>query len=155
MSIEKTHVKDVYENIAPHFANTRVYKWSWVIEFLDSLKDNSIVYDLGCGNGRNMNYGNLKFIGIDNCDNFITCTEASHPVPCKAGVEGTKKVVEVLKGAGENTLCVVCVSGGGSALLVHPAEGLSLQDLQETNKILLECGATIQEINAFRKHLSS
>ena len=76
MSIEKTHVKDVYENIAPHFANTRVYKWSWVIEFLDSLKDNSIVYDLGCGNGRNMNYGNLKFIGIDNCDNFISiCKE--------------------------------------------------------------------------------
>ena len=42
-----------------------------VIDFLDSLKSNSVVYDLGCGNGRNMNHGSLKFIGIDNCENFI------------------------------------------------------------------------------------
>mgnify|MGYP001485008153 FL=1 len=69
--IDKIYVKDVYEEIAHHFDNTRVYKWSWIIEFLDNLKENSLVYDLGCGNGRNMNYSNLKFIGIDNCDNFI------------------------------------------------------------------------------------
>ena len=75
-SLDDTHVKDVYEQIAPHFNNTRVYKWSWVIKFLDSLKENSTIYDLGCGNGRNMNHGNLNFIGIDNCDNFINiCKE--------------------------------------------------------------------------------
>tara|TARA_Y100000816_G_scaffold193036_1_gene140816 strand:- start:70 stop:729 length:660 start_codon:yes stop_codon:yes gene_type:complete len=70
-NIDKIYVKDVYEEIAQHFDNTRAYKWSWIIEFLDSLKENSLVYDLGCGNGRNMNYCNLKFIGIDNCENFI------------------------------------------------------------------------------------
>jgi SAM-dependent methyltransferase len=70
-ALEMTHVKDVYEEIAPHFANTRVYKWSWVIDFLDSLKPGSMVYDLGCGNGRNMDHGGLKFIGVDNCENFI------------------------------------------------------------------------------------
>lgn len=71
--IEKTQVKDVYENICNHFSNTRLYKWSWVDEFLESLKENNLVYDIGCGNGRNMNYDkkNLKFIGLDNCENFV------------------------------------------------------------------------------------
>tara|TARA_B100000242_G_C43049014_1_gene489895 strand:+ start:87 stop:728 length:642 start_codon:yes stop_codon:yes gene_type:complete len=70
-NIELDKVKDVYEEIADHFSNTRVYKWTWVNNFLNKLKNNSIVYDLGCGNGRNMNHGSLKFIGIDNCENFI------------------------------------------------------------------------------------
>ncbi len=71
-NLETTYVKEVYEEIAPHFSNTRSYKWSWVIDFLDSLKTDSIVYDLGCGNGRNMDHGSLKFIGIDNCENFVS-----------------------------------------------------------------------------------
>jgi SAM-dependent methyltransferase len=69
--IELDNVKNIYEEIADHFSNTRVYKWTWVNNFLNNLKKNSIVYDLGCGNGRNMNHGSLKFIGIDNCENFI------------------------------------------------------------------------------------
>jgi SAM-dependent methyltransferase len=71
-NLETTYVKEVYEEIANHFSNTRVYKWSWVINFLDSLKTDAIVYDLGCGNGRNMDHGSLKFIGIDNCENFVS-----------------------------------------------------------------------------------
>ena len=75
-NMEETHVKNVYEEIAYNFSNTRVYKWLWVIDFLDSLNSGSLVYDLGCGNGRNMNHGSLKFIGIDNCENFIKiCNE--------------------------------------------------------------------------------
>ena len=70
-NIETTHVKDVYEAISKHFSVTRVYKWSWVIQFLDSLKEDGLVYDLGCGNGRNMNHGKLNFVGVDNCENFI------------------------------------------------------------------------------------
>lgn len=71
--IEENNVKEVYEKIASHFSNTRVYKWTWVNEFLDNLKNNSLVYDIGCGNGRNMNHNknNLTFIGLDNCNNFI------------------------------------------------------------------------------------
>ena len=65
-NVEQTYVKNVYEQIAYHFSDTRVYKWSWIISFLDSLNSDSLVYDLGCGNGRNMNHGSLKFIGIDN-----------------------------------------------------------------------------------------
>ena len=75
-SLETTHVKEVYEEIAQHFNDTRAYKWRWIIDFFEQLKDNTIVYDLGCGSGRNMNHGNLKFIGIDNCENFIKiCSE--------------------------------------------------------------------------------
>ena len=72
-NIEETHVKNVYEEIAYHFSDTRVYKWSWIISFLDSLNSDSLVYELGCGNGRNMNYDkkNLTFIGLDNCENFV------------------------------------------------------------------------------------
>ena len=68
---EEKYVKDVYENIAERFNDTRSYKWSWIDEFLSKLPPNSNVYDLGCGNGRNMNFDGLKFIGIDNCKNFI------------------------------------------------------------------------------------
>ena len=72
-NIEENQVKNVYEEISNHFNNTRVYKWSWVNDFLDSLNEFSLVYDIGCGNGRNMNHekNNLKFIGLDNCENFI------------------------------------------------------------------------------------
>lgn len=70
-NIEEQYVKNVYQEIANHFSNTRVYKWIWVVNFLNSLKKNSLVYDLGCGNGRNMNHDGLNFIGVDNCENFI------------------------------------------------------------------------------------
>ena len=70
-NVEQIMVKNIYEDIAEHFNNTRTYKWSWVNEFLDSLKKNNMVYDIGCGNGRNMIHDNLHFIGIDNCENFL------------------------------------------------------------------------------------
>ena len=77
-NLETTYVKEVYEEIASHFSNTRSYKWSWVIDFLDSLKTDSVVYDLGCGNGRNMDHGSLKFIGIDNCENFVSICKSKN-----------------------------------------------------------------------------
>ena len=72
-NIENTYVKNVYEEIADHFNYTRVFKWSWVDNFLDKLPNSSLIYDLGCGNGRNMFMSNKNhnFIGIDNCENFV------------------------------------------------------------------------------------
>ena len=69
--LEKTYVNDVYKEIAQHFDVTRVNKWSWVEDFLNKLKPNSLVLDLGCGNGRNMNHEKIRFIGVDNCENFV------------------------------------------------------------------------------------
>ena len=73
-NIEKSQVKEVYEKIAQHFDNTRQYKWNWVNVFLNDLRKDARVYDIGCGNGRNMvnnNNNHLNFIGIDNCENFV------------------------------------------------------------------------------------
>tara|TARA_Y100000741_G_scaffold84689_1_gene62348 strand:+ start:3802 stop:4425 length:624 start_codon:yes stop_codon:yes gene_type:complete len=71
-TLEKTNVKDVYQQIAEHFNVTRVNKWSWVEDFLNNLEPNSLVLDLGCGSGRNMDHNNIQFIGVDNCNKFVT-----------------------------------------------------------------------------------
>jgi len=70
-SVEEENVKNVYENIADRFNSTRLYTWTWIDEFLENHDENAIVYDIGCGNGRNMMNNKFKFIGIDNCNNFI------------------------------------------------------------------------------------
>ena len=85
---------------------------------------------------------------------LFTITEASHPIPNEAGVEGAKRILKVVQKAKENDLVVVLISGGGSALMPLPAPGNSLQDKQKITALLLQSGASIQEINIVRKHLS-
>ncbi len=80
--------------------------------------------------------------------------EAGHPVPDQQGLEGAKEIETLLRESGPDDLVLVLISGGGSALLVSPAEGLSLEDKQKVTSLLLSSGATIQEMNAVRKHLS-
>jgi hydroxypyruvate reductase len=84
----------------------------------------------------------------------IRVQEASHPVPDERGVAGTLEILRLLQGAGKHDLVLCLISGGGSALLIAPAEGVSLPDKQATTRSLLACGATIHEINTIRKHLS-
>jgi len=84
----------------------------------------------------------------------VKINEAAHPVPDEAGQSGAREIVSLLGGAGERDLVVFLISGGGSALLPMPAEGLTLEDKQSLTARLLECGASIQEINALRKHVS-
>lgn len=68
---EIKYVKMVYEKIAEHFNVTRVYTWSWVDDFINDLPPGCFIYDIGCGNGRNMHFKQHTFIGIDNCESFI------------------------------------------------------------------------------------
>ena len=70
-NIEHNNVNNVYNDIADHFNVTRVNKWPWITEFINNFKKNSLIVDLGCGNGRNMDYDNLNFIGVDNCSKFV------------------------------------------------------------------------------------
>lgn len=84
----------------------------------------------------------------------VQIREASHPVPDERGLRGTEEVLSLVKEAGERDLVICLISGGGSALLIAPAEGVTLEDKQEVTRLLLACGATIHEINAVRKHLS-
>jgi hydroxypyruvate reductase len=80
--------------------------------------------------------------------------EAGHPVPDDAGLNGARRIAELLRSCDKNDLVFFLLSGGGSALLPYPAEGLSLADKQRTTEALLKSGASILEINAVRKHLS-
>lgn len=84
----------------------------------------------------------------------IEILECGHPVPDEAGVEGTRQILDLLEGADENTLVICLISGGGSALMPAPVDGISLEEKQETTRALLECGANIVELNSIRKHLS-
>jgi glycerate-2-kinase len=84
----------------------------------------------------------------------IELQEASHPVPSEKSTEGTERMLELLTGLSEDDLVFCLISGGGSAMMSCPAAGISLADKQEITRSLLKCGATIQEINTVRKHLS-
>ena len=86
---------------------------------------------------------------------IIEQVEAAHPVPDEAGEAGAKRILEMARAAGEKTLVVCLLSGGASALLVTPAEGVTLRDKQEATALLLRAGASIDELNAVRKHLSA
>lgn len=85
----------------------------------------------------------------------ITLHEASHPVPDARGVAGARRIAEIAAQAQEGDLLLCLISGGGSALLPLPLDPVSLEEKQETTRLLLACGATIHEINAVRKHLSA
>lgn len=104
----------------------------------DQLKDGVV----------NVKYGHSLPLSI------VRVNEAGHPVPDEAGLRGTKQIIQLLKETGDNDLVLCLISGGGSALLPFPAEGITLEDKQQVTERLLESGATIHEINAVRKHIS-
>jgi len=85
----------------------------------------------------------------------IEIVEASHPVPDAAGMEAARRILDLTKNLSADDLVVCLISGGGSALLALPAEGITLEDKQTLNKALLRSGATITEINCVRRHLSA
>jgi glycerate-2-kinase len=87
-------------------------------------------------------------------DGLSSIVEAGHPLPDENGLKGTVEMVSLLKDADEKTLIVCLISGGGSALLVSPAEGITLGKKQQVTELLLKGGADIFELNTVRKHLS-
>jgi len=86
--------------------------------------------------------------------NSITVLEASHPVPDSAGLAASQALFDTVSGLTEDDLVVALICGGGSALLPAPPEGLSLEDEQKLNEVLLASGAPIGVMNAIRKHAS-
>lgn len=69
---ENKYVYQVYSQIHSHFNKTRYHTWPKISEFINSLNPNSIIYDIGCGNGRNMNIRNdCFFVGIDQNENLV------------------------------------------------------------------------------------
>lgn len=74
--------------------------------------------------------------------------------PTAAGVHGSRAILDLVQSAGPDDLVICLLSGGGSALLPAPADGITLEDKQQVTLLLHECGASINEMNAVRKHLS-
>ena len=85
----------------------------------------------------------------------IEVVEAAHPVPDRAGREAAQSILGLVEPLGPDDLVLCLISGGGSALLALPAQGVSLEDKQAVNRALLSAGATITEMNTLRKHLSA
>jgi hydroxypyruvate reductase len=85
----------------------------------------------------------------------IEIVEAAHPVPDMAGLKAAERMMALVKGLTEKDLVLCLISGGGSALLPLPLEGLTLDDKQRINSDLLKSGATISEMNCVRRHLSA
>jgi hydroxypyruvate reductase len=84
----------------------------------------------------------------------IKIVEAAHPVPDAAGAAATAEMLALLGGLGEGDFVLALISGGASALLVAPVDGVSLAEKQAVNSALLACGAPIAQMNTVRKHLS-
>ncbi len=84
----------------------------------------------------------------------VKLNECGHPVPDENGLRGAGEIARMAQDAGEDDLLLCVISGGASALLPLPAEGLTLADKQATTRALLACGANIHELNCIRKHCS-
>ena len=104
--------------------------------------------------------GELEGLVVTRYGHAVDCqhieiVEASHPVPDEAGVDAARRILEKVSGLTPNDLVLCLISGGGSALLTVPGNGLSLADKQEINRALLKSGANITEMNTVRRHLSA
>ena len=84
----------------------------------------------------------------------VTIQEAGHPIPDAAGVRGAEAIMQLARLAGADDLIFCLLSGGGSALLPAPSSDITLAEKQQVTSLLLACGASIDEINTIRKHIS-
>ncbi len=84
----------------------------------------------------------------------IELHESGHPLPDERGAEGARGIAQIASAAGPGDLVLCLISGGASALMPLPAEGITLEEKQSVTRLLLASGANIHEINAVRKHLS-
>ena len=85
----------------------------------------------------------------------IDLNECGHPIPDANGVLGAQRIAAIASQAGRDDLLVCLISGGASALLPLPAPPVTLEEKQETTRLLLHCGANIHELNCVRKHISA
>lgn len=95
---------------------------------------------------------NVKVGHLDRT-RVVNLHEASHPVPDQAGIDGTARIVDLVQGAGAGDLVICLISGGGSALMLLPEDGITLEDYRALTDALLRSGADITRINTIRKHV--
>jgi hydroxypyruvate reductase len=104
--------------------------------------------------------GSIEGLVVTRYGHAVPCAkvevvEAAHPVPDAAGRAAARRILDHAESAGAGDLVLCLISGGASALLALPADGLALEDKQAVNRALLASGADIAQMNAVRKHLSA
>jgi len=103
-------------------------------------------------------YGHCNFLNTDQSlltrHSSLKIIEAGHPVPDENGLRGADDIIRLLNVADEDTLIICLISGGGSALLASPYEGITFDEKQKITQLLLRAGADINELNCIRKHIS-
>jgi glycerate-2-kinase len=92
--------------------------------------------------------------GVDVPTRTIRVCHAGHPLPTEDGVRGVREMIDMLSHATKEDLVILLISGGGSALLPYPAQGVSLEDIIRLTDLMLKSGMKISEMNAIRKHIS-
>ena len=148
-TIVKEHIGEVlseyktgkYETLLTIGFGKAAYQMALAVEesLGDLLTNGLVITKYGYG-------GTLKNIKIE---------EAAHPIPDENGLKATNRMIELLKkNATEKTLVLCLISGGGSALLVAPYKGITLEEKKDVTKLLLKAGADIEELNTVRKHIS-
>jgi glycerate-2-kinase len=105
--------------------------------------------------GKRLKEGIALFVpGAEQKLEKIICLPASHPLPDEKSVAAAKRILELATKAGPRDLIFFLISGGGSAQVCLPAEGVSLAEKRNVTEMLLKAGASINELNTVRKHLS-
>jgi hydroxypyruvate reductase len=104
--------------------------------------------------------GPLEGLVVTRYGHAVSCqkielVEASHPVPDQAGRDAAERMLRLAQSAGADDLVLCLISGGGSALLTLPADGVNFEDKQAINRALLASGAGIADMNCVRRHLSA
>ncbi|WP_027361270.1 DUF4147 domain-containing protein [Halodesulfovibrio aestuarii] len=126
------------------------------------------IYVVGAGKGAAPMAAQLEEILGDRITDGVICVkyghtvplriirtiEGAHPVPDANGERGARAILDLVTKAGKKDLILCCITGGASALTPALVEGISLDEGKKATQLLLECGATINEINAIRKHMS-
>lgn len=96
----------------------------------------------------------VKIPEVQDCYVNTDVYVGGHPLPNEEGMLAAQRMIELIEGATERDLFISVISGGSSALLAYPVEGITLEDEIRAHDLLLKSGATITEINAVRRHIS-
>jgi len=149
----KVSLKDSILNVDEHSFDLRAFKNVYIVgggkasgpmaEALEEILGNRITTGIV-----NVPYGSKHKTRV------IELHEANHPLPDDAGVEGTRRMLEIAEQAEKDDLVICLISGGGSSLMPSPRSSISIEDKRELTQALLKSGATIREINTVRKHIS-
>lgn len=145
-------VKDFFESEGSTILPSRVFVCGWgkaSLQMFDAFYNNykgDIVsaHVVTLPQGEKANYGPR-----------VSISHGSHPLPDESSISSGRKVLELAEELSEKDMFVCLISGGGSSMFEVPREGIGLEDLQDTYKMLIECGADIHEVNSVRRTLSA